>query len=137
MSSPRNRRIGLGVAVAVIVLAIGGVLGERSYEQHDLTDRAQSLTGGNVARGKALFAAYGCGGCHTVDGVPQAQGMVGPPLDTIAVRAMIGGRLANSPASLEKWIQHPQAVSPGTAMPDLGVTPAQARDLAAFLYTQS
>ena len=137
MSSPRNRRAVLGGIVALVVVAIAGVLGERSYEQHDLTDRAQSLTGGNVARGKALFAAYGCGGCHTVDGVPQAQGLVGPPLDTIAVRAMIGGRLSNSPANLEKWIRDPQAVSPGTAMPDLGVTPAQSRDLAAFLYTQS
>jgi cytochrome c1 len=137
MSSLRNRRIGLGVAVAVVVIAIGGVLDERTYEQHDLTDRAEALTGGSVTRGRVLFAAYGCGGCHTVDGVPQAQGLVGPPLDTIAVRAMIGGRLSNTPAHLEQWIQDPQAVSPGTAMPALGVTPAQSRDLAAFLYTQS
>ena len=137
MSSPRNRRIGLGAAAAIIVIAICGVLGERTHEQHDLTNRAQAITGGSVERGKGLFAAYGCGGCHMVNGVPQAQGMVGPPLDTIAVRAMIGGRLANSPANLERWIEDPQGVSPGTAMPRLGVTPAQSRDLAAFLYTQS
>lgn len=137
MPSPRNSKIALGLAGALIVVVVGGVLGERTYEQHDLADRAEALTGGRVARGKALFAAYGCGGCHSVDGVPQAQGLVGPPLDTIAQRAMIGGRLANTPANLERWIQDPQAISPGTAMPTLGVTPAQSRDLAAFLYTQS
>jgi cytochrome c2 len=137
MSSPRNSRIALGVIVALIVVAGGGAVLDHRYEQHDLIDRAQAMTGGNVERGKALFAAYGCGGCHSLQGAPQAQGLVGPPLDTIAVRAMIGGRLSNTPAHLEQWIRNPQAVSPGTAMPNLGVSPSQSRDLAAFLYTQS
>jgi cytochrome c2 len=35
------------------------------------------------------------------------------------------------------WIQHPQRVSPGTAMPELGVTAADSRDMAAFLYTRT
>jgi cytochrome c1 len=54
----------------------------------------------------------------------------------IAGRTIIAGRLENKPANLRRWIEHPQAVSPGTAMPDLGVTPADSRDIAAFLYTQ-
>ncbi|PRY20191.1 hypothetical protein CLV70_12572 [Pseudosporangium ferrugineum] len=29
----------------------------------------------------------------------------------------------------------PQAVEPGTAMPDLGVTSTDARDIAAYLFT--
>jgi cytochrome c1 len=36
-----------------------------------------------------------------------------------------------------KWIVDPQAVSPGTAMPRLGVTPADSRDITAFLYTRT
>ena len=34
-----------------------------------------------------------------------------------------------------KWIQHPQSIDPKNAMPDLGVTDQDARDIAAFLYT--
>ena len=63
--------------------------------------------------------------------------MVGPPLDTIGKRAIIAGRLSNTPDNLERWIATPQSVSPGTAMPNLGVKPDQARDIATFLYTRS
>ena len=52
-------------------------------------------------------------------------------------RAIIGGRLENRPANLIRWISNPQAVAPGTAMPNLNVKPADARDIAAFLYTNS
>jgi cytochrome c1 len=34
-----------------------------------------------------------------------------------------------------RWIQNPQAVDQKTAMPNLGVTDAEARDVAAYLYT--
>jgi cytochrome c len=135
MPSPQSSA--MIVVAALIGIAAGGALFEHLYENHDLRDRAEAITGGDAAHGKALFAAYGCGGCHSVDGVPQAHGLVGPPLDTIAVRAMIAGRLANTPDNLERWIQDPQAVAPGTAMPTLGVTSDEARDLAAFLYTQA
>jgi cytochrome c2 len=35
-----------------------------------------------------------------------------------------------------KWIEHPRAVNPKTAMPELGVTRTEARDMAAYLYSQ-
>jgi cytochrome c1 len=34
-----------------------------------------------------------------------------------------------------KWIRTPQDVQPGTAMPNMGVSEKDARDIAAFLYT--
>jgi cytochrome c1 len=49
---------------------------------------------------------------------------------------MIAGRLGNSPDNLQRWIRDPQAVSPGTAMPDLNVGERDARDITAFLYTR-
>jgi cytochrome c2 len=33
-----------------------------------------------------------------------------------------------------RWIQHPQRLAPGSAMPDLGVSETDARDMAAYLY---
>jgi cytochrome c1 len=47
----------------------------------------------------------------------------------------VAGKLPNTPDQLVRWIQQPQAVEPGTAMPDLGVSLAEARDIAAYLYT--
>jgi cytochrome c len=61
--------------------------------------------------------------------------MVGPPLTMFARRAYIAGQLPNEPDNLIRWIRDPQAVEPGTAMPSLGVEPAVARDMAAYLYT--
>jgi cytochrome c1 len=60
---------------------------------------------------------------------------VGPPLTRFADRAYIAGQLPNDPQSLIRWIQDPQTVEPGTAMPDLGVGPEVARDMAAYLYS--
>jgi cytochrome c len=134
----QNRILGLLLGAAALVAAAGaGRYAEVTHEREELERKAAAMTGGDVHRGAAAFSRYGCGGCHAVKGVPQATGTVGPPLDGIAVRAIVGGRLENKPANLQRWIIDPQAVSPGTAMPRLGVTPADARDISAFLYTRT
>lgn len=125
------------VLLLVVIVAGAAIALDQRYERGDLRARAEAITGGSVDRGEALFAAYGCGGCHSLSGEPQAQGLVGPPLDTIGSREMIAGKLSNTPDNLARWIRDPQAVTPGTAMPALGLTPPQARDLTAFLYTHS
>lgn len=93
------------------------------------------VAGGDPGRGRTALDGFGCGTCHLIPGVTGAVGAVGPPLSRFAARAYIGGQLPNQPANLIRWIQNPQAVEPGTAMPDLGVTAAVARDMAAYLYT--
>jgi cytochrome c len=136
MLSQRNSRIAVAAAVVLLLVGGAGVTREYCHEKAQLRDRAEAITGGNAAHGRQLFVAFGCGGCHSVSGVPQAHGLVGPPLDAIGTRAMIAGKLQNTPANLQHWIEDPQAVTPGTAMPRLGVGDGQARDLAAFLYTR-
>ena len=96
---------------------------------------AEALTGGSIKRGEAAIGKYGCGGCHSIAGYPNARGNVGPPLDRIAMRQYLGGRLPNTPGNLMKWIQHPQEIAPRSAMPDLNVTDGDAKDIAALLYT--
>ena len=61
--------------------------------------------------------------------------MVGPPLDRIASRSYLGGVLTNSPDNMIRWLQNPRAVDHLTAMPNLGVTEQDARDIAGYLYT--
>jgi cytochrome c2 len=97
---------------------------------------AAGVTGGNPERGRAAFRRYGCGSCHVVRGLPGAAGLVGPPLDGIGARAYVAGVLGNTPDNLVRWIQDPPGVDSLTAMPDLGVSPEDARDIAAFLYTR-
>lgn len=92
-------------------------------------------TMGNPQHGRELIAYYGCGACHMIPGVHAARGKVGPPLSYFSERTMIAGELPNRPENLEKWIQHPKQVEPNTAMPDLGVKPDEAKDMAAYLYT--
>ncbi|PZG02481.1 cytochrome C [Micromonospora deserti] len=82
-----------------------------------------------------LIEYYGCGTCHTVPGVRGADGLVGPPLAGIGDRSYLGGQLTNNAINMQRWIRDPQAVAPGTAMPSLGVTEADAQDLTAFLFT--
>ena len=79
--------------------------------------------------------AYGCGSCHAIPGVRGAEGVAGPPLAGWARRAFIAGALPNRPEHLVRWIADPQAVEPGTAMPDVGAPDQDARDMAAYLFT--
>ncbi len=68
-------------------------------------------------------------------GCDRSGGLVGPPLDGIGARAYVAGVLTNTPPNLTRWIQSPREIDPLTAMPDLNVSPTDARDIAAFLYT--
>jgi len=122
------------VSALAVAATAGAIKLDDRYEQANTTRRAEAITGGSAARGRALFLTKGCGGCHALTGVPQAHGLVGPPLDDVGERTVIAGMLANNPANLERWIEHPQDVVPGNAMPDLPMTAQDSRDLAAFLY---
>lgn len=98
-------------------------------------ETARQLTGGEPARGRAAIERYGCGTCHEIPGVRRASGLVGPSLKEIGSRTYLAGRLPNTPENMIRWIQQPQSVDNRTAMPDMNVTAADARDIAAYLYT--
>jgi cytochrome c2 len=100
-------------------------------------DMVIEMPGGDPERGEAAIRAYGCDACHTIPGIKGANATVGPPLDDWADRRYIAGALTNKPDNLLAWIQDPQAIEPGTAMPDVGVTEQDARDIGAYLYTLS
>jgi len=94
-----------------------------------------TASGGQVEAGappgKALFLQKGCVACHTIEGV--SSGTVGPNLTHEGSKADIAGVLPNTPLDMVRWLQDPQGVKPGTAMPDFGVSERDARDMAAFL----
>jgi cytochrome c2 len=93
------------------------------------------LPGADPARGASLISYYGCGSCHQIAGIDAADGRVGPSLVDYAGGRYIVGRLTLTPRHLERWIVNPQRILPKTIMPNLGVRPAQARDIAAYLLS--
>lgn len=116
----------VGVAAAVALAACG--------QGRQVTPPGLQLAG-DPELGRSALADYGCVACHAVPGVPGNHGDVGPPLARFAQRRVIAGRLPNTPGNLAAWIQDPQGVDPGNAMPDVGVTAADAEHIAAYLYT--
>jgi cytochrome c2 len=96
---------------------------------------AEQMTGGDSEMGKLLMTRYGCTSCHEASGIMSARGVVGPSLSGIASRSLIAGKLTNTPDHMILWLRVPQRVSPGSGMPDLGVSERDAKDLAAYLYT--
>lgn len=131
MRSPPGRMtvsLACATAIAASVLAVACGSGPPNTPPPEVPD-------GNPARGLELIERFGCGSCHTIPGVRGADGTVGPPLIHWSERGVIAGQLANNADNLERWIVDPPGVEPGTAMPNLGVTPEQARDIAAYLFT--
>lgn len=96
---------------------------------------AALVTGGDVQRGSAAIYKYGCGACHTIGGISNARGLVGPPLTGIGARMYVAGVLQNTPENIVRWIQAPKEIDAKTAMPALGVTKQDATDIAAYLYS--
>jgi mono/diheme cytochrome c family protein len=83
------------------------------------TQEGEAGGGGDAGRGKELFAANGCGGCHTLEAA-DAGGTVGPNLDDLK---------PSSEAVVE------QVTNGGNGMPAFGdkLSPAEIEDVAAFV----
>ncbi|CAN5477741.1 c-type cytochrome [soil metagenome] len=104
-----------------------------------LTNRIQEprehVPGGDPALGRSATAQYACVACHSIPGVPGAEGYIGPPLDNWAQRHFVAGTYPNKPEHLVAFMLDPQAVRPGSAMPNVGLTEEDAAHIAAYLYT--
>ena len=123
------------LCVGMILLAecatIAGCNSARDAEARE----AIAMTDGDPARGRGMMRSYGCETCHVIPSIEGAEARVGPPLAGIATRSYIGGALTNTPANMLRWLRDPPSVDSQTAMPNVGVTAADARHLAAYLYT--
>ena len=99
-------------------------------------DEQHFMPTADPANGKAAIDRAGCGSCHSIPGIAWPQGTVGPQLGGLADRALIAGRLPNRPDLLAVYIRNAPSLVPGSAMPAMPVSEADARDIAAYLYQQ-
>jgi cytochrome c len=125
-------RAALLVSLVLLVATASGCRGDNPTYAAAYSPPVQ---GGDPAHGPAVIEAYGCGACHTIPGVRNARGLVGPPLLWWSRRTFIAGEVPNTPENLVHWIRSPQTIEAHTAMPTLGLSEQEARDVAAYLYT--
>jgi len=125
----------LGTLVLVVVMGAAVYASYQIKLSEEMRTRAIALTAGDPDRGLEIARRYGCAGCHTIPGVPQAKGQVGPSLQGFAARVYVGGVTTNTPNSLIQWIENPRSIDPKTAMPITGISRKEARHVAAYLYT--
>jgi cytochrome c len=93
------------------------------------------IAGADAERGKAAIQRHGCIACHAIPGIPNPGSNVGPPLDKMAKRAYVAGVVPNLPTEMVRWLRNPPQVDSRTAMPNMGISEAEAKDIAAYLYT--
>ncbi len=121
-------RLGLLILIGLMLSScLGRVVG---------VPEAHPVSRSMLAAGRAEIINYGCGTCHTIPGIPGADGAVGPALVRLYERSNIAGHLPNTEQNLIEWIRFPQEVEPGVDMPDMGVTETSAQEIAAYLYHQ-
>lgn len=137
MPSRASKRWAYSLAgIAALGIAIGAALELVADHRRDL-ERIRQQTGGDPDHGREVIAHSGCGSCHQISGIPGATGLVGPPLKGVSARVYLAGRLTNTPDHLAQWIRDPKSVDPLTAMPSVGLSEKDARDVVAYLYAKN
>lgn len=101
----------------------------------DKADAPRPLAQADATQGLALIERHGCAACHAIPGVRWPQGRTGGNLAGVGARPMIAGRLPNQPEVMAAFVRDAPALLPDTGMPPMPLTDAEARDVAAYLYT--
>jgi cytochrome c len=94
---------------------------------------------GDAVRGEKLYTAR-CGACHGLDANrigPKHRGVVGRKSASIAdfkyTAALKKLNVIWTPANLDRWLENPTRMAPGTAMALRTVVPKDRADLIAYL----
>jgi cytochrome c oxidase subunit 2 len=108
----------------------------RAWAARQVTAAAVPPRGSLAERGQDLFAHGACIACHTITGVPQARGTVGPNLTHVGSRTMLAGAtLPNTEEWLRRWITNAPYLKPGSLMPAMPLPDDQVAALIAYLQS--
>lgn len=141
-----RRLFPLTVLLALTVGLVGcGASGVRSGDETaalpetvvGTVEAAPAATGGDAEKGKAVYAANGCGGCHAL-AAAGTSGTVGPKLDGLVAK----GSTKDLAAYIAESIKSPGSFivtgyTDGVMPPYAQLTSEQVADLVAFLTTGS
>ena len=120
----------------VVVLSLSLILVSCNREQPAPPPAPPAVTAaGDANRGRELMTNYGCTGCHIIPGIDGPRVMLGPPLQSMGTRPAINRKIANTPQNMAQWLRDPRSLDPDSTMPELGVTPVDATDMTAYLFS--
>lgn len=115
------------------VISAVGLLGLAACA--DKAGAPRDLSGADPDEGLRLIRTNGCGACHAIPDAVWPEGRTGGSLAGIGARPMFAGRLPNQPAIMIAFVRDAPSLLPDTGMPPMPLTEAEARDIAAYLYT--
>jgi cytochrome c oxidase subunit 2 len=99
-------------------------------------DAATPARGSPAEQGQQAFARGACIACHTIAGLPQARGTVGPNLTHVGSRTTLAGAmLPNTTEWLRRWIANAPSLKPGSLMPAMPLPDDQMAALVAYLQS--
>jgi cytochrome c2 len=130
----RALSVGIGGLIVVGTLVLGGAGGNYLREKQNRASDAIRMTGGEPSKAPAAIRQYGCAACHDIPALKWPGGLAAPSLSGVAQRLYLGGVVENTPDNLVRWIVNPKQFSAKTAMPVTGISEAEARNVAAYLY---
>ncbi len=107
----------LRITLAAIIL-LTGAFGCQRTEPHEPLPVSAEV-------GEGLYALRRCSTCHAIDG---SGGRIGCDLSRVARR--------REKDWIVRWLRDPQAVRPGTRMPDMGLSEEEALAIAEYLATR-
>lgn len=127
--------IGCMTVCALITVILGVAILIGAWTTRENWDRnVDPIASARSARGQELVVRDGCTSCHALP-LAAPEGLVGPPLTHIGSQSYIAGTFPNHEIWMTLWIQNPQRLKPGTAMPNLNIGERDARDIATYLAT--
>ena len=118
---------------AVAYPRVGGDPDRRVDLDPRLRGGTENVTrGASTGTGAALYASYGCQGCHAIRG---AGGRIGPDLTLLPERrSLAAASLPLTPAALAGFVRDPVATKAGVLMPSFpAMTQAESAAIAAYL----
>jgi len=112
---------------------------EVTFQPIDQAELEWAVAGsGSIAKGKKLALDLGCLGCHKYHG---RGGVLGPEITHVGDKTVHDFDFTHlhGEHTVSRWLfehfKNPQAVSPGTLMPDLGLTDEQAHALKDYMLS--
>jgi mono/diheme cytochrome c family protein len=91
--------------------------------------------GGSPTRGEQLVESLGCKGCHVVTDKDREVRVTDVSYDIAPELNKIGSKVSRD--WLYAWIRDPKQYNPNTVMPNLRLTDSEARDIVAYLMSNT
>ncbi len=129
-----KRAMNKRVLIIIILIVFMGIVIGCGVPQQTIIER--EFPNADAEAGRQHLIDYGCGACHRIEGIASANGVVGPPLVDYEERLYVAGELPNNANNLIQWIRDPKSINPDTAMPNLGLSLEEARDIIAYFYSR-